>query len=65
MNGLDTGNIIKEEKVDESPTRRSARAAPAKINYAQLAGLGAGSGDDGEETADTGSNFGQAGGEDE
>jgi len=58
VDGLDTTNIIKEEPGEESPTRRSARAAPKTIDYAKLAGIG---GDDGEETADTGSNFGQSG----
>jgi len=70
VDGLDTGNIIKEEEetgVNDSPTRRSGRATIKKIDYAQLAGEGGGiAGEEtAEETTDAGSNFDQAGGDDD
>lgn len=69
VDGRDTGNIIKEEEpgVNESPTHRSGRATIKKIDYAQLAGEDAGNGGEetAEETTDAGSNFGQAGGDDD
>jgi len=63
FDGLDTSNIIKDEPdIDESPSRRSARAAPKKVNYSQLAGIGSDDDDESEETADAGVTFGQVGG---